>query len=128
MVSIRKKDGSYTTDLGNLSSLNTGAIRELRQETKSEKDMLEARIDRLENLVSQMTGKAMGQMDFTAASTAYKGIESYYVVDARIKLTSVITISGLTDYTIISQGEGGFGIKFSKALDSDIHFTYSSKY
>ena len=128
MIGVKGKNGVYTTDLGNLTSLNTGAIRELRQETKSEKQMLEARINRLENLVSQLTGQNLGEMEFTASSIAYRGIESYYIVDARIKPNSVINISGLSDYTIVSQGEGGFGIKFSQPLSSDVHFTYSSRY
>jgi len=128
MIGVKGKNGAYTTDMGNLTSLNTGAIRELRQETKSEKEMLEARIDRLESLVAQLTGQKLGQMEFTASSLAYRGIESYYIIDARIKPTSVISITGLSDYTIVSQGEGGFGIKFSQPLSSDIPFTYSSKY
>jgi hypothetical protein len=128
MVAVKTKNGDYKTDIGNLSSLNTGAIRELRQEAKSRDEMLEARIDRLENLVSQLTGRQLGQMPFTASTTAYRGIESYYIVDARIRPGSAITISGLSDYTIVSQGEGGFGIKFSQPLGSDVKFTYSSAY
>ena len=128
MIGVKAKNGEYKTDMGNLSTFNTGAIRELRQETKSRDQMLESRIDRLENLVSQLTGHPLDQMEFTASSVAYSGVESYYIVDARIKPTSVISISGLSGYTIVSQGEGGFGIKFGSPLSSDVKFTYTSKY
>jgi len=128
MVGVKQKNGQYVTDLGNLSTLNTGAIRELRQETKSRDQMLEDRIVELEKLVTQLTGQPLGHNEFTASSVAYKGIQSYFVVDARIKPGSVINIAGLSDYTIVHQGEGGFGIQFNKPLDSDITFTYTSRY
>ena len=128
MVCQKSRDGQYGTLVGNLASLNTGAIRELRRETKSEVQALTDKVARLENLVSQLTGKELGEMEFTAESIAYKDVDSYYVVDARIKSTSDITISGLSGYTIVNKGNGGFGIRFDKAPSADIHFTYSSRF
>lgn len=128
MVKVKTKEGIYGTNDGNLAGLNTGAIRQLRAESKTRDRMLEDRIDRLENLVSQLTGTALGQMEFSATSVAYKDVDSYYIVDARIKPSSVISISGLSDYTIVNQSEGGFGIRFAKAPGADVRFTYSSKY
>ena len=127
-VIVKTKEGVYGTCVGDLSGLNTGAIRELRAETRSRDRMLEDRIDRLENLVSQLTGAKLGEMEYTASSVAYKDVDSYFIVDARIKPTSVISISGLSDYTIVNQSEGGFGIRFGSAPSSDIKFTYSSRY
>ena len=128
MVGIKQKNGTYTTDLGNLSSLNTGAIRALRQETKTRDQMLEDRIATLEHLVTQLTGQQLGHNGFTATSTAYKDVEGYYVVDARITPTSQITITGLSGYTIVNQSEGGFGLKFNQPLAADVKFSYSAKY
>ena len=128
MVGIKSKNGSYTTDLSNLSCLNTGAIRELRLETKTRDQMLEDRIAELELQVAKLTGQPMGHQKFTSTSVAYKGIQSYFVVDARIKPASVITISGISGYTITNQSDGGFGIKFSQPLDNDMKFTYSAEY
>ena len=121
-------DGKYATNNGDLAGLNTGAIRQLRRETRTHDEAQDARIARLENLVSQLSGHALGEMAFTATSIAYKDVDSYFVVDARIRPTSVITISGLSGYTIVKRSEGGFGIKFDKAPDGDIKFTYASKY
>jgi hypothetical protein len=128
MVGIKQSNGSYATDLGNLSSLNTGAIRALRQETKTRDQMLEDRIAQLERLVTQLTGQPLGHNRFTTSTTAYKGIQSYYVVDARITPTSTINITGLTGYTIVNQGTGGFGLQFTQPLTTDVNFTYSSQY
>ena len=127
-VRVMSSDGKYATNSGDLAGLNTGAIRQLRRETRTHDEAQDARIERLENLVSQLTGKALGEMEFTATSIAYKDVDSYYIVDARIKSTSVITIVGLSGYEIVKQGEGGFGIKFGSAPSADIKFTYSSKY
>jgi hypothetical protein len=128
MVRIKAKDGSYHTDIGNLLSLNIGAIRQLRAETKTHDQMQDERIASLENLVAQLNGKPVGATAFSATSIAFKDVESYYIVDARIRPSSVISISGLSGYTIVNCGEGGFGIKFSKAPISDTVFTYSSQY
>ena len=127
-VRVQTKDGIYGTCVGDLAGLNTGAIRELRRETKTEVQALNDKVARLESLVSQLTGRPLGEMDFTAESIAYKDVDSYYVVDARIKPTSDIVISGLSDFTIVNKGNGGFGIRFAKAPSSDMHFTYSSKF
>jgi hypothetical protein len=127
-VRVLSSDGKYATNSGDLAGLNTGAIRQLRRETKTHEEAQDARIARLENLVSQLTGKALGEMEFTATSIAYKDVDSYFIVDARIKPSSVITISGLSGYEIVKQSEGGFGIRFGMAPGSDIKFTYSAKY
>jgi len=127
-VRVLSTDGKYATNTGDLAGLNTGAIRQLRRETKTHDEAQDARIARLENLVSQLTGKALDEMEFTATSIAYKDVDSYFIVDARIKPSSVITISGLSGYEIVKQSDGGFGIRFSKAPSSDIKFTYSAKY
>ena len=128
MVGIKQHNGNYATDMVNLASLNTGAIRALRQETKTRDQMLEDRIAQLEQLVTQLTGKPLGHNQFTATTTAYKGIESYFVVDARITPTSGISVTGLTGYTIVNQSNGGFGIKFNRPLDCDVRFSYSAGY
>ena len=128
MVGIKQHNGNYATDMVNLASLNTGAIRALRQETKTRDQMLEDRITQLEQLVTQLTGKPLGHNQFTATTTAYKGIESYFVVDARITPTSVINVTGLNGYTIVNQSNGGFGIKFNQPLNSDVRFSYSAGY
>jgi hypothetical protein len=125
---LKSKDGGYLTDMVNASYLNTGAIRQLRAETKSEYAMLQAKIDRMENLLSQLTGKQMGEIEFEAKGTAYKDMESFIIMDARITPKSVITVKGLSNYKIVSQGEGSFGIIFDTAPTQDTQFTYSSKY
>jgi len=128
MVAIKQSNGNYATDLGNLSSLNTGAIRALRQETKTRDQMLEDRIAQLEQLVTQLTGKPLGHNRFTASATMYKGMQSYFVVDARITPASKINVTGLTGYSIINQSEGGFGIQFSQPLTDDVKFSYEAEY
>jgi hypothetical protein len=128
MVGIKTVGGSYATNLVNLTSLNTGAIRELRLETKTRDQMLEDRIAELETQVAKLTGQPTAHQKFTATSVAYKGVQSYFVVDARIKPTSVITINGITGYSIVKQSDGGFGLQFNQPLNSDIKFTYSAEY
>lgn len=121
-------DNAYLTDATQLTAFNTGAIRELRAETKSRDEALAARVDRLENLVSQLTGKPLGAMPFTASGTAYKGIESFIIMDARITPKSAIVIEGLSNYRIVNQGEGSFGIVFSTPPGGDVKFTYSASF
>jgi hypothetical protein len=78
--------------------------------------------------VSQLTGKELGQMPFTENATAYKGLENYVIMDARISPNSKIVINGLSNYEIVNQGEGSFNVKFTSPPTSDQKFTYSSNY
>ncbi|HLP20642.1 MAG TPA: hypothetical protein VK174_10090, partial [Chitinophagales bacterium] len=122
------EDGAYLTDGANMLAFNTGAIRQLRAETKSRDEGMNARLNRLENLVSQLTGKQLGELEFKAQATAYKGIEAFVIMDARITAKSSIQIEGLGGYEIVNQGEGSFGIKISSPPSADVKFTYSSKF
>jgi hypothetical protein len=111
-----------------LTGLSLGGIRQLRSETKTHFEEEDARIERLEKLVSQMSGKELGQMDFTANAHAYKGVSGFVIVDARISAKSSIIIDGLSGYHIVDQEEGSFGIRFDTPPSDDVKFTYSSKY
>jgi len=111
-----------------LLAFNTGAIRQLRAETKSKDAALESRVERLEKLVTQLTGKQLGKMEFTANATAYKGMENYVIMDARVNPSSVIKIDGLSDYKIAKQGEGSFEIRFNTPPAEDVKFTYSASF
>jgi hypothetical protein len=115
----------------NLTSAITlayGGIRELRAETKSDKEAINARIDRLEKLVSELSGKALGEIEFTAKSTAYKGLEKLVIMDSRISPQSKIAVDGLSGFEIIEQKEGSFTLQFNSVPSQDVKFTYSSKF
>ena len=119
---------NYSLDIGATTTFSLGAIRMLRKETKSRDEELEARIDRLEKLVVQLSGKQLGEIEFTANTIAYKGVDYFVIMDARISSQSKITIEGLQDYKIEDQKDGSFGIRFSTAPSSDIKYTYSAKF
>jgi hypothetical protein len=89
---------------------------------------LSQRIDRLEKLVTQMSGKESGDPEFTESATAFKGMDKYVIVDARISPRSVIRVTGLRGYEILEQKEGTFTIRFTTLPAEDTKFTYSAKY
>jgi hypothetical protein len=114
--------------MSDMIGLSMGGVRQLRAETKTRDEMLEARIERLEKIVEQLSGQKRGEFEFIASATAYKDIEYWVIVDARISKESKIIINGLSGYEIVNQDEGSFGIKFTTPPSSDIKFTYSAKF
>lgn len=128
-IMSKTNDGNnYAYDIGATATFSIGAIRMLRKETQTSDDALDARIDRLEKLVEQLTGQTLGDIDYKAEATAFAGIVSFVVMDARVTKDSKITFDGLSNYEIVDQREGSFTIKFNEAPVADIHFTYSGKF
>ncbi|MBX2909493.1 MAG: hypothetical protein KF706_07660 [Chitinophagales bacterium] len=115
----------------NMSSaiaLAWGGVRQLRAETKSRDASLTSRIERLEKLVTQLTGKELGNLEFTEKATAYKGMKNYVIMDARISPESKITVIGLSNFEIVNKEEGTFTILFHTPPTENVKFTYSAKY
>lgn len=109
-------------------ALAWGGVRQLRAETKSRDAAILDRLDRLEKLVSELSGKEMKQIGFTAKATAYVGMQNYVIMDARISAESKITIEGLSNYEIVNKAAGTFTILFNTPLAKNISFTYSVNY
>jgi hypothetical protein len=121
-------DKGYAYDVGGTANFSIGAIRMLRKETKTNDAALDARIDRLESIIVQLTGKPLGSIDYSVNSTAYAGIETFVVVDARVTKDSELKIEGLSNYTILNQENGSFTVKFTTPPAADTQFTYSGKF
>jgi hypothetical protein len=121
-------DKGYAYDVGGTANFSIGAIRMLRKETKTNDAALDARIDRLESIIVQLTGKPLGSIDYSVNSTAYAGIETFVVVDARVTKDSELNIQGLSNYTILNQENGSFTVKFTTPPAADTQFTYSGKF
>ncbi|MCS7073548.1 MAG: hypothetical protein NZ108_03685 [Bacteroidia bacterium] len=119
---------SYAVDITKMSSFSLGAIRMLRRETKSEYDALNAKIQRLENIVEQLTGQKLGELEFSAKLTLYKDMDKMVIMDVRITPESKITVEGISDYRIVDQKEGTFTIQLSQPLSIDTPITYKSSY
>jgi hypothetical protein len=128
LVTKTNDDKGYAYDVGGTANFSIGAIRMLRKETKTNDEALDARIDRLESLIVQLTGKPLGTIDYSVNSTAYAGIETFVVIDARVTKDSPINIEGLSNYTIVNQEEGSFTVKFTTPPTIDTRFTYSGKF
>ncbi|MFL5765348.1 MAG: hypothetical protein ACJ77K_15495 [Bacteroidia bacterium] len=119
---------NYSFDVGATASFSLGAIRMLRKETKSQDEALEQRIERLEKLVEQLSGKTLGEIDYAAEATAYKGVEYFVIMDARVSKNSTITLKGLQNAEIVDQKDGSFAIRMSAPASSDVKFSYSGKF
>ncbi len=128
LVSKTNDNKGYAYDIGATANFSIGAIRMLRRETKTSDEAIDSRIDRLEAIITQLTGQPLGQIDYTANSTAFAGIESFVVMDARVSIDSKITISGLSNYEIVKQTNGSFAIKFSTPPVTDVNFSYSGNF
>ena len=128
MSKVTGEGNNYNYDIGKTASFSLGAIRMLRREARTSDEKLDARIDRLENIIVQLTGKELGSIDYTATITAFKGMEVFVIMDARVSKDAPIRIEGLSGYEIINQADGSFTVKFSAPPASDVTFTYSGKF
>ena len=125
----KRNNGEYVYDMGAVLSLNTGAIRQLRAETKTANRGQDERIARLEKMVEELSGKKLEALVFVAEGTAYKGLSRYVVLDGRLSATSKITVSfkgAVGNYHISEQTNGSFTLVFDDPLIQDIAFNYSS--
>lgn len=128
LVTKTNDDKGFAYDIGATASFSIGAVRMLRKETKTSDAGLDARIDRLESIIQQLTGQPLGQIEYTESLTAFAGIETFVVMDARVTIDSKITINGLFNYEIINQVNGSFTVKFKTTPTNDLNFTYSGKF
>jgi hypothetical protein len=119
---------SYAVDITRVGSFSLGAIRMLRRETQTEYQALSAKIKRLENLVEQLTGQKLGEIQFSSTLTLYKDMDKMVIMDVRINPQSKITIKGLSNYRIIDQKEGSFTIVMDSPLMQDTEITYEASF
>ncbi len=125
----KRNNGEYVYDIGAAVSLNTGALRQLRAESKTSDEGQNARIARLEKMVEDLSGKKLEQLVFIAEGTVYKGLSQYVVMDGRLSATSKITVSfkdTACNYHIADQTNGSFKLIFDSPLANDVIFNYSS--
>lgn len=119
----------YIYSLTSAISLNTGAIRQLRTETKTCNEGQDARLERLEKMVEALSGQKLDDIQFISGGTVYKGLSTYVVMDGRITADSKISINfkgSVGSYKISEQTNGSFRLSFDAPLPQDAPYTYSS--
>lgn len=124
-------ENAYRYDINRVSWFSIGAIRQLRKETKSKDEDLEKRVERLETLLADLTGKELKKIPYVGKENIYAGLSNVVVIDSRISKDDKIVVSFLGDfvpaYNIKDVRNGSFEIVFSEPLKADVAITYTAE-